>query len=199
MSEQLTIDFEEEIWKDIPDFEGFYQASSLGRIRSIDRMVNVVTNGENLKKPHKGKVLTPLLNQGGYYHVRLSKLGKIRIFLIHRLVLLTFTEDSELMIDHKNGIRTDNRLSNLEYVSHRENVSRGKMLKKWSSKYTGVSFRKQLKKWQAYISINKRKIHLGFFVSEYDAHLAYQSALESHYAKVGCRDTYPYKNKNPTF
>jgi len=112
-----------EVWKDIPEFEGLYQASTLGRIRSLDRRtISPLWNQET--QIHKGKILMPVATRDGKYHkVGLSKNGKYYQITVHRLIGKTFILNSEdkPMINHKNGIVTDNRVCNLEWVTDREN------------------------------------------------------------------------------
>lgn len=106
-----------EIWKPIPKYEDFYEASSLGRIRSKDR---IRANGI----PLKGRVLKPNPERGGYLQVALYRSGeKPKYLKVHRLVASAFLPNpqSKEQVNHKNGIRNDNRLENLEWCSCSEN------------------------------------------------------------------------------
>jgi len=109
-----------EIFKDIPDYEGRYQASNLGRIKSLKRYVNNPSGG---KKIVIGRILKQDRSLIKYFTVSLYKNNKAKHCSIHRLVLLAFVPNpkNKLCCNHKNGIRTDNRLENLEWVTHSEN------------------------------------------------------------------------------
>ncbi|SCJ53067.1 NUMOD4 motif [uncultured Clostridium sp.] len=100
-----------EVWKDIPEFEGLYQASNLGKIRSLYR-------GDY-------KELTPRKNRGGYYYVNLYKQKKRKTITVHKIIATTFIDNSEnkIYIDHINTIRTDNRVENLRWCTHKENCN----------------------------------------------------------------------------
>ena len=76
----------EEIWKDIKGFEGFYQVSNKGNVKSTDRIVK----GKNGYRIIHGKVLKPMMNNAGYLQVYLSKNGVQRWYKIHRLVAETY-------------------------------------------------------------------------------------------------------------
>lgn len=104
-----------EIWKPIPGYDG-YEASSLGRVRSVDRYDK---RGVLLK----GRVLKPTRDRG-YSRVNLSVKGKRFEKKVHRLVMLTFRGESLLPVDHRDGNKDNNCLSNLEYVTARENLHR---------------------------------------------------------------------------
>lgn len=105
----------EEIWKDIKGYEGSYQVSTLGNVRSLPRKTNNQYSQGILMKPHK----TPF----GYLKVQLYKNKKAKWFPIHRLVAMAFLNefDSTLQVNHKNGIKTDNTINNLEMVTASEN------------------------------------------------------------------------------
>lgn len=110
---------EDEIWKDIPGWEGLYQASSLGRIRSLNYMgrgeTRVIKQTISCSTAHKNhKVLV----------VGLFKNGKRRTFLVHRLVLMSFVPNTEGKpnVDHIDGDSLNNRVSNLRWVTQMENV-----------------------------------------------------------------------------
>lgn len=110
---------EVEIWKPIPEYEGYYEASSLGRIRSVNREITrndgkVKKWGSAIKKPYPFK---------GYLSVRLCKNHEGKNFLVHRLVALAFLSNPNNLpeINHKNGIREDNSVENLEWISRIDN------------------------------------------------------------------------------
>ena len=77
----------EELWKDIPGFEGWYQASNIGRIRSLDRYVNYKSSGQAIRK---GKILSPKTSNKGYKEVTLIKNGQYFYKRVHQLVALAF-------------------------------------------------------------------------------------------------------------
>src|SRR3990167_9197731 len=89
-------------WKAIPGYEGLYEVSNMGDVRSVRR-------GRNLKP----------WPRSGYPSVRLGKNSKWRT--VHRLVLLAFVGQSALHANHKNGHKSDNRLTNLEYCTQQAN------------------------------------------------------------------------------
>ena len=114
----------EEIWKDIRGFEGLYQVSNMGRVRSLDRTLPD-KNGRLRHK--KGMILKDCLNkERGYYRVSLSD-GQRNFshFEVHRLVALHFVEGYKpgLVVNHINEIKTDNRAENLEWCTYQYNLN----------------------------------------------------------------------------
>lgn len=126
-----------EIWKDIPDFEGIYQASNLGRIKSItsDR----ATTFGNIGKYGKICIMKSYIIKKGYCRIsfwkKINNRMNVRGFLVHRLIAKTFIQNPEnkRYINHKNGIKTDNRVENLEWVTNQENIDH-KMMYLFKSK-----------------------------------------------------------------
>lgn len=110
----------QEIWKDIPGYEGLYQVSNLGRVKSLDRFVKT-----GMGTRHQEEIIVkPTTLNGGYLKIRLYKDGTTSGRLVHRLVAEMFKPNIENKTDvnHKNGDKTDNRVDNLEWVSHKENM-----------------------------------------------------------------------------
>ena len=116
---------EEEIWKPIKDYEGLYEVSNLGRVKSL-----------NYRKTGKEKILKNIECRG-YLAVCLTKNGKQKLFKVHRLVAETFipNPESKPCIDHINTIKNDNRVKNLRWVTHKENNNNPLTKKKYSENH----------------------------------------------------------------
>lgn len=97
----------EEKWQSIPGFP-LYEASNLGRVRRI-----WANNRKSLLNPFSRK---------GYMHISIYRNGKKHYRKVHRLVMSAFFGNSDLEVNHKNGIKADNRIENLEYCSHLHNM-----------------------------------------------------------------------------
>lgn len=110
----------EAIWKDISGYEGIYKISSCGKVKSLDREL---IDSIGRKKFFPGKLLNPIKNEGGYLYVKLSKNGKRKHSYVHRLVAINFLGDhsDDLVVNHIDGIKENNSLNNLEWVTHQEN------------------------------------------------------------------------------
>ena len=162
---KMIEDLEGEIWRDIPDYEGYYQVSNMGRVKSFHK-----------KEP---RILVPNYDGRGYYCVKLMMGGKNKDPKIHQLVAICFLDHKpdghNIVIDHINDNSLDNRACNLQLVSSRYNGHKRKL--KTTSKYKGVSWSKVMNKWSAGISIDKVPTRLGYFDTEDEAARVYQEAL----------------------
>jgi hypothetical protein len=114
-----------EIWKAVTGYEGLYEVSSLGNVRSLDRVIRSKHNGTTLRK---GRILTPFYEEKkGYYQVALSKDGKEKKQRIHRLVATAFLDNpfNYTDINHKDEIKTNNKVDNLEWCTRKYNNNYG--------------------------------------------------------------------------
>ncbi len=111
---------DKEIWKDIPNYEGLYQVSNLGRIKSLPRQWIA---GKGFKMSHGEKIISPSKKKGGYLFTHLYKNKKEKIYLVHRLVAIAFIPNPENKpgVNHKDGIKGNANLENLEWVTKSEN------------------------------------------------------------------------------
>ena len=103
-----------EIWKDINGYEGFYQVSNYGRIKSLERRTKYYTKETILKQYDRGQSLSVVLRKPSV---------KPKFFLVHRLVISTFkpSQDNSLIVRHLDGNYKNNRLDNLYYGTYKEN------------------------------------------------------------------------------
>ena len=157
---------QQEIWKDIPNYEGIYQISTFGNVKSL--------------KWNKERILKQCPNQDGYYTLNLSKKGVCKLKKIHQLMAITYLNHTPCgmnkVVNHINFNRQDNRLENLELVTHRENTNRKHIQS--TSKYIGVHWSKHAKRWQSRISIKGKTKHLGYFKNELNASNRYFKELK---------------------
>lgn len=166
-----------EIWKDVPNYEGFYKVSNLGRVKSLDRTIT----RKNGRKIHvKEKILKQTISNVGYFLVRLCKNGDEKNFQVHQLVAMAFlgyipNGTMKIVIDHIDNNPLNNLLSNLQVTTARNNVSKDRKNK--TSKYTGVCWEKQTKKWKASIRLNGKYKTIGRFTSEEEAFKSYKKEL----------------------
>lgn len=118
-----------EEWKDIKCYEGLYQISDLGRVKSLDARL---WNGHGFMI-RKGKILACSINPvWGYRCVGLSKDNNVKQHRVNRLVALAFIKNSQNKpdVNHINENKLDNKVSNLEWVTHKENCNHGTRIKR---------------------------------------------------------------------
>lgn len=171
-----------EIWKEIDNLP--YEISNLGNVR------------RSSKFPFKHKKKTtvqPYVNRTGYLCVNLYKNSKCYKFLVHRLIAIYFISNPQNLpeVNHIDGDKQNNSISNLEWVTHQENMKHA-----WStglrkiryvnmsskrvnstSKYKGVSWSEERKKWCAYVTFKKKHYGIGRYPTEVEAAKAYDEFL----------------------
>lgn len=172
-----------EIWKDIPNYEGMYQVSSFGNVKSL--------------KYGKERFLSTYKNGKGYLQVGLWKNNKLENGRIHILVAMVFKGHipdgtQNIVVDHDDNDKLNNHKDNIQLLTQRKNLSKDKKNK--VSKFTGVSWHKRNNKWIAKIHFKGRDIHLGFYIIEVEASQAYQKALLE--VEQGLDLNIIYKRKN---
>ena len=126
------------------------------------------------------KEISPCKTPKGYLKVWLYKNGKRKMFYVHRLVAQAFLENPDAlpMVNHKDFDKTNNDVGNLEYCTARYNMTYSAIAKKTSSVYLGVTWNKSARKWQAQYQIGKKKIYIGCFGTQEEAHEAYVNAIK---------------------
>lgn len=166
-----------EEFRAVVGYEDIYEISNLGNMRSIDRMS---VGGRFGPYFIKGKPISTPIDTNGYRHMTLARGKHKRKINTHRLVASAFLGEAKgLVVDHINGDRSDNRAVNLEYVTMRENILRGrtgqtKAKKKCEARGVTVS------PWNRYIAsirIKGKANYLGSFDTELEASAAYNRAF----------------------
>lgn len=137
-----------EIWRPIVGYEGLYEVSNLGNVRSLDRVVKqACCDGSLVKHTYRGRVLKPVVHTAGYCEVTLSR-GREKInHLVHRLVAEAFIENPHGLpqINHKDENKTNNRAENLEWCDQRYNNNYGNRQKKVNDKISTPIYQIDLK------------------------------------------------------
>ena len=150
----------QEVFKPIPGYEGIYEVSNLGNVKSLER-INAIG------RKQKERILKPRATRG-YYGISLYKDNKSKSRTIHQLVAEAFLNHKpcglKLVVNHIDVNKQNNKSDNLEIVTNRENSNRKHL--KSSSKYVGVSWYKERNKWLSFIRINGKQKYLGSFSKE---------------------------------
>ena len=162
---------EKEIFKDIPEYEGIYQVSNLGNVKSL-----------NYCRTGKQRVLKGHIKTGGYYGVSLCKNSKKETRRIHQLVAVVFLnykfcDFPNKVVDHIDSNKLNNHLNNLRVITQRENCSKERSIK--SGLPVGVYFNKSRNKFRADIRINGNRYYLGYYNTIEQASQAYQNKLKT--------------------
>jgi len=157
-------DVKEEIWKDIKGYEGLYQVSNIGRVKSLDRtFINKIGHKQHTKE----RIMKLGTDKDGYLQVSLcDSSGKVKRFYVHRLVCEAFHENpkNKPCVNHIDEDKTNNIASNLEWCTYEENNNHGthnaraaKTKSKPVGQYTPKS--ELIKVWQSAVEVQRQ---LGF-------------------------------------
>lgn len=171
----------QEEWRDLPDYEGRYQVSDTGRVRSPERR-------DTLGKLRKQKILKTRKDRFGYMKVWLHGPNKNgtrgRTVSVHRLVAEAFMGPSDLFVDHLNGLKDDNRPENLEYVTNKENIRRYRA----KNKQTGASFKPHCtnRPWQCLVNYNGKVYALGCYETKEECYKVKKDFLNKKYKEESC-------------
>lgn len=171
-----------EVWKEIIDLP--YEISNLGNVRRSDKYPYKCKNKKYVK---------PYINNKGYLCINLYKKSKVYKFQIHRLIAIYFIPNPNNLneINHIDGNPLNNSIDNLEWCTHSENIKHAWRTglytnfhacasikrKGHTSKYRGVSWSNDRKKWAVYVTFNKKHYGLGRFTSEEEAAKAYDKFI----------------------
>lgn len=163
----------QEEWKDIKNYEGLYQVSNFGRIKSMPKKW-VTGNGARQSKPET--IMSPSESQG-YCHICLSRDKKKKYFSVHSLVWDAFGDSPrdgrKLQVDHIDGDKTNNHINNLQLLTARMNVAKAKK----KGLPTGVYYSDQSGKYIVHIVINGKNIYMGSYNSPSLASAVYQTTI----------------------
>ena len=167
-----------EVWKPIPGFDG-YEASNLGRIRSVDRIV--VEKCGIKSRFLKGMIIVPQPNKKrGRLYASLGRRGKRPVAVWVAMAFLGHVPNRlESVVDHINDDCTDDRLDNLQIITNRRNIAKGYASRvKASGLPTGVSRTQRNKKpYMSSYYLNGKKVFIGTFFTVEEASYAYQRAV----------------------
>jgi len=159
---------DDEIWKNVIGFEGLYEISNYGNIKSCRRYVNIKSG----KRVVNEKLLSLAKDRDGYLMAILCQNGTKKTVKVHRLVANAFIDnvDGKPSVNHIDSNKSNNIVRNLEWVSNLENICHSKLKMKTTSKYIGVYFNKRDNVFRATATINRKNIFLGGFKNEQDAY-----------------------------
>jgi hypothetical protein len=170
-------------WKPITGYDGLYEVSDVGEVRSLPRKCG--TNGWYANS----RLLKQSLRPAGYYLVNLTKNRVQKTVDVHLLVARAFIPGRRpgLLVDHINEVRTDNKVTNLRWATKSQNMHNTK--NGWGGmKYRGTHYVKRFSGWVAYITVSGKRRHLGCFKKREQAlraRIYAEKNLLGQFARVG--------------
>ena len=127
---------ENEVWRDVVGYDGYYQVSNRGNVRSVTRK-------DSIGRKIGGRILKPRYDRGGYLLINLCKNGKVRTKLIHRLVAERFIPNPESLpqINHIDEDKANNNVENLEWCTSKDNINHGTRNERTRKKIRAVNIK----------------------------------------------------------
>ncbi len=167
------MEVQKEIWKQVVGYEGYYEVSSYGRVLSVYRVIN---------GKHIGGILKPHTTNRGYYNVSFCKNGVCKNVQVHQIIAIAFLGHKQggihgIVVDHIDGNKKNNNVSNLQLITSRDNVSKG--TKNKTGECIGSSWCARSRKWKAMVQHNRKKYIVGYFNTDTEASAAYAIALNN--------------------
>lgn len=173
----------EECWLPVAGYEGLYEVSDRGRVRSVDALV---ANGTSTRL-RKGRVLKTL-PKDGYRCVSLSGGGVVKRRKVSRLVAAAFVGDvTGVLVDHRDRNKANDRAENLRIADTSQNSRNCKRPVHNTSGIKGVSWDNVNGKWKATLSINGKAKQIGRFADKNDAAVAYMDAARAASGEFACQ------------
>ena len=171
-----------EIWKDIPGYEGLYQASNLGRIRSLNHktlQTNIYGTGGKALIEYKGKILKGWIQNTGYLTVSL----KNKKYSVHRLIAITFipNPNNYPIINHKDGNKLNNKVENLEWCTYKHNLMEAIKLNLIHIKYNSSTNKIRARKIGQYTLDNK-------YIKTFNGSVEAQQELRKNGIKISSKN-----------
>lgn len=158
-----------EIWKPVVGYEGLYEVSNIGNVKSLPKKRGYVNGNE--------KIIRPFRNDGGYLLVSLSKNNKMKHYQVHRLVAQAFIPNlkNKPQVDHISRIRDDNRVENLRWVSVSENGNNTCLNS--IIEYKGQ--KRTVSEWSRILGIKQVTLHRRLFYSNWSVEKAFNTPVKS--------------------
>ena len=155
------------IWIPVVGFEGFYEVSNEGFVRSV----------------RTGRVLSPGLHKQGYRLVTLCKSGTRSTKTVHRIVAIAFipNPDRKPFVDHIYGVAAGDMVKNLRWATRTENCQNAGIRSDNKTGHKGVTFNQRSQKYEARIKLNGKVKYLGSFITAEEAYAAYCAAAQTNY------------------
>ena len=180
-----------EIWKSVNGYEGLYEVSNFGRVRSLDRTTRQYNNGTLSTARYRGKLLKGRTDDNGYVRVHISKCGKSEALSVHRIVAMAFCEKPEGcdIVNHLDNNPSNNSAENLEWTTYEGNMQWAARQGRMKGNLDNIQKAQESRKVPV-IAISPDGEEM-YFSSQINA--AKQLGIQSEHIAAACRKEYGYK------